>query len=91
MFESVALHGRFPFAVLGAKLVLDDSARSDGNRGPKSKFEQANNKLRLYSDRKNYNELSEKFEMIGIGVYKVSDGTATLQMYKTDKNQIKIT
>ncbi len=82
MFESVTLHGRFPFAVLGALLILDSKALSDGNDRRQSTFDQANTKLKLYSGRRYYSESIEKFEAISIGIYDVSSSTQYFRLFE---------
>lgn len=82
MFESVTLHGRFPFAVLGALLILDKAAYSDSTPRRHSTFGQANSKLKLYSGRKHYSEASEKYELIGLGIYDANSSSKDFELFE---------
>lgn len=52
LFESVTLHRRFPYAVLGGFLILDSGAATDATPRRKSTFENAGYHLRLFRGRR---------------------------------------
>lgn len=62
LIESVTLHRRFPYAVLGAFLFFDAGAENDGTGRRKSTFENAFPRLRLFTGRDDPAGREEQFE-----------------------------
>lgn len=64
LFESVTLHRRFPYAVLGGFLFLDQGAEHDGTQRRRSTFANSFPRFRLFTDRRDPGSRDEKFERL---------------------------
>lgn len=62
--EAVTLHRRFPYAVLSGWLFLDAQAAQDGTARRKSTFENAFQRLRLFTGRQDPAGREEQFERL---------------------------
>lgn len=66
LFESVTLHRRFPFAVIVGLLFLDKGAAEDGTPKRLNTFENAHNRLRLFTGRTDPAGRDEQYEHLYI-------------------------
>ena len=66
LFESVTLHRRFPFAVLGGFMILDKGAASDNTAKRRSTFLNAHSRLQLFSGRDDPAAREEQYERLYI-------------------------
>lgn len=66
LFESVTLHRRFPYAVLGGFLILDQGAAADATTKRRSTFENAHYRLRLFTGRDDPAGRDEQYERLYI-------------------------
>ena len=64
LFEAVTLHRRFPFAVLGGFLVLDEGARHDATPRRRSTFDNAHRLLRTFTGRADPAAREEQYEAL---------------------------
>ena len=64
LFESVTLHRRFPYAVLGGFMLLDKDAKNDGTARRNSTFENAFTRLRLFTGRDDPAGREEQYERL---------------------------
>jgi len=83
LFEAVTLHRRFPFAVLAGFFFLDVGAKSDGGTKtrPKSTFENAFARLRLFTGREDPAAREEQFERLYIGLVDANPFNSTIEVY----------
>jgi hypothetical protein len=81
LFESVTLHRRFPFAVLGGFLILDAGAESDGTARRKSTFANAGYHLRLFRGRRDPAGREEQYEELFISLFDADPVNPTLRTY----------
>lgn len=64
LFESITLHRRFPYAVLGGFLILDKGAANDGTTKRRSTFDNAHPRFRLFTGRDDPAGRDEQYERI---------------------------
>lgn len=64
LFESVTLHRRFPYAVLGGFLIFDKAAAKDATARRRSTFENAHARLRLFTGREDPADRDEQYELL---------------------------
>lgn len=84
LFESVTLHRRFPFAVLGGFMFLDKDARNDGTQRRNSTFDNAFPKLRLFTGREDVAGREEQFERYYITLVDANPYAPTFDCYRAD-------
>lgn len=77
LFEAVTLHRRFPYAVLGGVMLLDEGAGKDHTEKRKSTFLNAHNRLSLFTGRTDPAGREEQFEALFIGLLNGDAGTCT--------------
>lgn len=92
LYESVTLHRRFPYAVLGGFMFLDRAAADDGTKNRRSTFLNAHSRLRLFDGRDDPAGRDEQYERLYIvlldatplrawwQVYRVGDPATTLDL-----------
>ena len=66
LFESVTLHRRFPYAILGGFLFMDQGAATDGTTRRRSTFENAHLRLKLFTGRDDPAGRDEQYERLYI-------------------------
>lgn len=84
LFESVTLHRRFPFAVLGGFVFLDKDARNDGTARRNSTFENAFPRLRLFTRRPDPTGREEQYERLYLFLVDATPFAATFECYAVD-------
>jgi hypothetical protein len=86
LFESVTLHRRFPYAVLVGLLFLDKGAAEDGTEKRLDTFENAHNRLRLFTGRTDPAGRDEQYEHLYILLLDATPPfTAALSAYEAGK------
>jgi hypothetical protein len=81
LFESVTLHRRFPYAVLGGFLILDEGARSDGTPRRNSTFTNAGYHLRLFRGRRDPAGRDEQFEELYVVLFESRPVSPALEVF----------
>jgi hypothetical protein len=81
LFESVTLHRRFPYAVLGGFMLLDQGAENDGTGKRRSTFLNAHRRLRLFSGRNHPSERDEQYERLYICLVEAAPFKASVRLY----------
>ncbi|MHB8758484.1 MAG: hypothetical protein ACYC6V_10770, partial [Bacillota bacterium] len=90
LFETVTLHRRFPYAVIGGLLLLHEGARSDDQgRERRSTFENAHDRFRIFTGRADPGGREEQFERAWIGLY--TDSPPSLEIYRAGEPQTALT
>jgi hypothetical protein len=85
LFESVTLHRRFPYAVLGGFFFFDEGASKDGNTKRLSTFENAHQTLRLFTRRDAPAGRDEVFERLYIALHHASPEAPSAQFFEAGK------
>lgn len=92
LFESVTLHRRFPYAVLGGFFILDMDAKNDGTARRRSTFLNAHQRLSLFTGRNDPAGRDEQYERLWLvlldanvfqpkyEVYAVGDSSKTITL-----------
>ncbi len=91
LFESVTLHRRFPYAVLGGFLILDKGAAGDGSLKRASTFLNAHRRLRLFTGRSDPAGRDEQYERLYVLLVDASPSAATLQIFEAGQPREPIT
>jgi hypothetical protein len=92
LFESITLHRRFPYSVLVGLFFLDEEANQDNTGTRKSTFENAHDKLMLFTGRIDPAGRDEQYEHLYIGLFAVPSGEkARCEFYRVGKPSEKIT
>lgn len=81
LFESVTLHRRFPYAVLGGFMLLDQGAEKDGTAKRRSTFLNAHQRLRLFSGRSDPAGRDEQYERLYVCLVDASPFNAAIRFY----------
>ncbi len=81
LFESVTLHRRFPYAVLGGFLILDAGAASDSTARRKSTFENAGYHLRLFRGRRDPAGREEQYEELFVALFDADAPEPSIKVY----------
>jgi hypothetical protein len=81
LFESVTLHRRFPYAVLGGFLFLDKGAASDQTGRRHSTFENAHPRFRLFTGRDDPAGRDEQYERLYIVLLDSNPFTPSYKVY----------
>ena len=81
LFESVTLHRRFPYAVLGGLLFLDKDAEHDATQKRRSTFLNAHDRLRLFTGRSDPAGRDEQYEQLYIALMDATPSAATVRIF----------
>jgi hypothetical protein len=81
LFESITLHRRFPYAVLGGFLFLDKGAAHDATSKRKSTFENAHPRLRLFTGRDDPAGRDEQYERIYVVLLDANPFSPTYEVF----------
>lgn len=81
LFESVTLHRRFPYAVLGGILFLDRDAEHDATGKRRSTFVNAHDRLRLFTGRADPSGRDEQYEQLYIALMDANPFTPTARLF----------
>lgn len=90
LFESVTLHRRFPYAVLGGFMLLDQGAESDGTGKRRSTFANAHQRLRLFSGRSDPAGRDEQYEHLYVCLVDASPFKASIRLYLAGNLYVKV-
>jgi hypothetical protein len=82
LFESVTLHRRFPYSVLGGFLFFDKDARNDGTAKRSSTFVNAHRALRLFTGRSDPAGRDEQYEHLYIGLVDANQFNPNIEFYE---------
>jgi hypothetical protein len=72
LFESITLHRRFPYSVLVGLFFLDEEASRDGTDARQTTFENANQRLLLFTGRNDPAGRDEQYEHLYVGLLGVN-------------------
>ena len=81
LFESVTLHRRFPYAVLGGLLFLDKDAEHDATQKRRATFLNAHDRLRLFTGRSDPAGRDEQYEQLYIALMDATPFAATVRIF----------
>ena len=81
LFESVTLHRRFPYAVLGGFVFLDKDAEHDGTDKRRSTFLNAHDRFRLFTGRADPAARDEQYEQLYIALMDANPATPTVRLF----------
>lgn len=85
LFESVTLHRRFPYSVLGGFFFFDQGAAQDGNAKRLSTFMNAHQTLRLFTRRDAPQGRDEVFERLYIALHSASAEEPSAQFFEAGR------
>ena len=81
LFESVTLHRRFPYAVLGGFFILDKGAAADQTARRRSTFENAHQRFALFTGRDDPAGRDEQYERLWIVLLDANPFNPTFDVY----------
>lgn len=81
LFESVTLHRRFPYAVLGGFLFLDKGAAEDGSTTRRSTYLNAHHRLKLFTGREDPAGRDEQYERLYLGLHDTNPFSPTVDLF----------
>lgn len=81
LFESVTLHRRFPYAVLGGFLILDAGAATDSTERRKSTFQNAGYHLRLFRGRRDPAGREEQYEELFVALFDADGPSPAINVF----------
>lgn len=81
LFESVTLHRRFPYAVLGGFFILDKDAALDATTRRRSTFENAHQRLKLFTRRDDPAGRDEQYERLWIMLLNANQFNPSFAIY----------
>lgn len=81
LFESVTLHRRFPYGVLGGFLILDAGAATDSTERRKSTFENAGYHLRLFRGRRDPAGREEQYEELFVVLFDAESPNPAINVF----------
>jgi hypothetical protein len=87
LFESVTLHRKFPYAVLGGFFILDKGAAEDGSTKRASTFLTAHRRLRLFTGRSDPSGRDEQYERLYIVLVDATPFKATAKIFEAGNPQ----
>jgi hypothetical protein len=92
LFESVTLHRRFPYAVLGGFMILDSGAAGDGSIRRNSTFINTHKRLRLFTGRTDPAGRDEQYEHLYIGLVNATPFKASMKLFRAgdSDNPVKL-
>lgn len=82
LFESVTLHRRFPYAVLGGFVFLDAGAARDGTEKRESTFDNAHARFRIFTDRDDPAGRDEQYERLYIVLLDTANADCPFRVFK---------
>jgi hypothetical protein len=91
LFESITLHRRFPYAVLGGFLFLDKDAATDATARRHSTFHNAHPRLRLFTGRDDPSGRDEQYERLFVILLDANQFTPTYQVFNVGDPHTPIT
>lgn len=81
LFESVTLHRRFPYAVLGGFLFLDKDAEHDATDKRRSTFLNAHDRFRLFTGRPDPGGRDEQYEQLYVALMDANPFAPTIRIF----------
>ena len=90
LFESVTLHRRFPYAVLGGVLFLDKDAERDATKKRRSTFLNAHDRFRLFTGRSDPAGRDEQYEQLYIALMDANPFTPTVRSFLAGHSETEV-
>ncbi|WP_306131938.1 hypothetical protein [Roseivivax marinus] len=90
LFEGVTLHRRFPYAVLGGIFFLDREAANDQTARRKSTFENAHNRLKLFTGRSDPAGRDEQYEQLYLVLLEASSTSVNVEAFRVGEPKTPI-
>ena len=78
LVEAVTLHRRFPYSTLVGLLIFDEGANSDDTPRRRTTFENAHERLRLFTGRADPAGRDEQYEQFYVGLVSASPESASI-------------
>lgn len=92
LFETVTLHRRFPFAVVGGFFILDKGASLDGTSRRASTLENAHDLLRLFTGRPDPTGREEQLEKLYVLLCDSTEGAESFEIREAGRfNESSVT
>ena len=88
--EALTLHRRFPYAVVAGFLFLDKDAKKDQTKLRKSTFENAFQRLRIFTGRQDPSGRDEQFERLYLLLVDANPLAPTLECYQVSDPTTKL-
>lgn len=82
LFESVTLHRRFPYAVLGGFMLLDRGAAEDASHCRNSTFVNTHRRLRLFTGRTDPAGRDEQYERLYVALVEATPFAGSVQLFR---------
>lgn len=90
LFESVTLHRRFPYAVLGGFMLLDRGAAADGSNRRSSTFLNTHKRLRLFTGRIDSAGRDEQYEHLYVALVDATPFAAGVQLFRAGDSEHEV-
>lgn len=91
LFESVTLHRRFPYSVLGGIFFLDAQAESDATTRRQSTFRNAHDRFALFTGREDPAGRDEQYENLFICLLDASSCGSNTRLYRVGDLSVEVT
>lgn len=91
LFESVTLHRRFPYAVLGGFMFLDKGAAEDGTGKRSSTFVNGHRLLGLFTGRSDPNGRDEQYERLFLALIDATPFAVNAKFYLVGVPGVEVT
>lgn len=90
LFESVTLHRRFPYAVLIGFLFLDQQAANDDTGKRRSTFENAHDRLRIFTGRRDPAGRDEQYERLYVALMDANPTSPSFAIYEAGSPDVEV-
>lgn len=90
LFESVTLHRRFPYAVLGGFMLLDRGAAEDTSNRRSSTFVNTHKRLRLFSGRSDPAGRDEQYERLYVALIEATPFAASARLFQAGDSEREV-
>lgn len=90
LFESVTLHRRFPYAVLGGFMLLERGAAEDASQRRNSTFVNTHRRLRLFTGRTDPAGRDEQYERLYVGLVDATPFAASAQLFRAGDSEREV-
>lgn len=91
LFESVTLHRRFPYAVLGGFFFLDKGAAEDGSDKRHSTFVNAHRRFALFTGRADPGDRDEQYERFYFVLFDANPFNPSYEISPAGKPDVRVT
>lgn len=90
LFESVTLHRRFPYAVLGGFMLLDHGAATDASKRRNSTFVNTHKRLRLFTGRSDPSGRDEQYERLYVALVEATPFASSARLFRAGDNEHEV-